>query len=149
MDSSSEPIAADFRESFLFILSSLVLTDSSSLSPVGRLSLLFWLEPLKVGSSEGIKGPISLSVLVYTLVVFFFVLLFFFSAETTVSTSPSLEDFAHCKDEMDVIIVHCGFRLCTVKLWTLNVWQNSYEKMESLEEPVRKVVLHVQVLFRL
>lgn len=53
----------------------------------------------------------------YTLLFGFFVLLFFSSAET-VSTSPSLEDFAHCKDEMDVIIVHCGFRLCTVKLWT-------------------------------
>lgn len=55
-------------------------------------------------------------------------LLLFFSAETLVRTSPSLEDFAHCKDEMDVIIVHCGFRLCTVKLWTVNVWGNSYGK---------------------
>ena len=45
-------------------------------------------------------------------VLFAFVLRLF-----VILLSPvSQEDFAHCKDEMDVIIVHCGFRLCTVKL---------------------------------
>lgn len=44
--------------------------------------------------------------------------LFITVAHTTVGP-VSQEDFAHCKDEMDVIIVHCGFRLCTVKLWTV------------------------------
>lgn len=48
---------------------------------------------------------------------------------------PSLEDFAHCKDEMDVIIVHCGFRLCAVKLWTVNV-RGVPMGHESVGEPV-------------
>lgn len=38
---------------------------------------------------------------------------------------------------------------CTGKLWTVNVGEIPMEEMESLEEPVRKVVVHVQVLFRL
>lgn len=65
---------------------------------------------------------------------------FFFFAHTTVSpVSP--EDFAHCKDEMDVIIVHCGFRLCTVKLWTVKcTGKFLWKKTESLEEPVKRLL---------
>lgn len=70
----------------------------------------------------------------------YFVCLFVFFAHTTVSpVSP--EDFAHCKDEMDVIIVHCGFRLCTVKLWTVKcTGKFLWKKTESLEEPVKRLL---------
>lgn len=55
------------------------------------------------------------------------------SAHTTVAVSQ--EDFAHCKDEMDVIVAHCGFRL-----WTnsgLEMFGKFLWKTESLEEPVK------------
>lgn len=74
--------------------------------------------------------------LMFCLVMFFFC---FFFAHTTVSP-VSQEDFAHCKDEMDVIIVHCGFRLCTVKLWTVKcTGKFLWKKTESLEEPVKRL----------
>lgn len=62
-----------------------------------------------------------------------------FRVQTTVSPVAQ-EDFAHCKDEMDVIIVHCGFRLCTVKLWTVKcTGKFLWKKTESLEEPVKRL----------
>lgn len=83
---------------------------------------------MKVDSNQkGIKGPMSASscrVLFSVPNMKCFLLLplmFCCFAHTTVSP-VSQEDFAHCKDEMDVIIVHCGFRLCTVKLWTVKCY---------------------------
>lgn len=120
----------------------------------------FWLKPLKLWSfsavkvdshQKGIKGPISASMcwVMHTVpnmkcfllsrLLFAVLQCFFGFAHTTVSP-VSQEDFAHCKDEMDVIIVHCGFRLCTVKLWTVKcTGKFLWKKTESLEEPVKRL----------
>lgn len=65
----------------------------------------------------------------YTYEVFFvcFADIYQFSFVIPLSTC-SQEDFAHCKDEMDVIIVHCGFRLCTMDCKMYG--ENSYGKNE-------------------
>lgn len=84
-------------------------------------------------SPEGNQGTNGTSVC--------FLMFGFSSARATVSPAPSSqEDFAHCKDEMDVIIVHCGFRLCTVKLWAVKcMGKFLWKKTESLEEPVKRL----------
>lgn len=88
--------------------------------------------------------PASMSLLCS---LFLFCLVFFVFAHTTVGRLP--EDFAHCKDEMDVIIVHCGFRLCAVKLWTVICWGKFLWKNWITWRACRKVIVHAQVLFRL
>lgn len=81
---------------------------------------------------------------IFCLCMFFFPLLILLSAHLP------RRIFAHCKDEMDVIIVHCGFRLCTVKLWTVKMFrENSYGKNWITWRACQEVIVHAQVLFRL
>lgn len=102
---------------------------------------------MKVASHQkGIKGPISASMCSGCRHVPDMKCFLSFSNVPFVSLLRLLsarlpEDFAHCKDEMDVIIVHCGFRLCTVKLWTVKcTGKFLWKKTESLEEPVKRLL---------
>lgn len=70
-----------------------------------------------------------LIIIIYLFAIFFCLYLFFFLCSYYCQPVSPRRIFAHCKDEMDVIIVHCGFRLCTVKLWTVKMFrENSYGK---------------------